>query len=96
MPFVVDDTQYGIGVTFKKEKEGYYVVKALAEESLDCGLCVNDRILRADEHDLKHLTAQQLAQYLLGPKHSVVVIDVLADDGSRRAVSCVRRWALKR
>ena len=96
VPLVVDGTQYGIGVTFKKEKDGYYVVKALAEESLDCGLCVNDRILRADKHDLKHLTAQQLAQYLLGPKHSVVVIDVLADDGSRRAVSCVRRWALKR
>ena len=100
--------KFGIGVTFRKDTEsGYFEVKALPKDNSNtspAGLCVGDRLLRADTQsslrgpfagDLKNILINDLALIVLAKEeNSLILFDVQAkeEDSPVRQVSVYRTY----
>ena len=83
--------RYGIGVTFKRDPEGYFMVQSLGEVGGgDSGLLVGDRIMSTGEVSFQGMSIQELSDVVLGEQNTTIVFKVQAHDGSERLVSAKR------
>jgi len=82
----------GIGVTFKKDGEGYYVVKKMSElgGAFASGLAVGDRVLAIDGHSMHRKSSQELSRCVLGPEGTRVTLSVRSVDGTVRDIEVKR------
>jgi len=82
----------GVGVTFKKDADGYYVVKRVSEHggAFASGLGVGDRVLSIDGHNMHRKSSQELSRCVLGPEGTSVTLCVRSQDGTVRDLEVKR------
>ena len=83
----------GIGVTFKKDLDGWYMVKRVLPGggAYLCGLKVGDRVVSIDGHKMHRKSPQELARSVLGPHATAVTLSVRSQDGIVRDVQVKRK-----
>eukprot|EP00960_Hanusia_phi_P046944 758123-Hanusia_phi.AAC.3 len=83
----------GIGATFKKDADGYFVIKKLAEHGAAraCNkIAVGDRVLEIDGHSMYRATALDLSRAILGQEGTWLTIILRSTDGSSKSVALRR------
>jgi C-terminal processing protease CtpA/Prc len=82
----------GVGVTFKKDGNGYYVVKRVSARggAFGSGLAIGDCVISIDGHSMHRKSSQELSRSVLGPEGTSVTLLVRSQDGSTRNIE-VRR-----
>jgi len=82
----------GVGVTFKKDGNGYYVVKRVSARggAFGSGLAIGDCVISIDGHSMHRKSSQELSRSVLGPEGTSVTLVVRSQDGSTRNIE-VRR-----
>jgi len=88
----MDTDKVGIGVTFKKDSEGYYMVKRVSERggAFASGLASGDRVLSIDGHSMHRKSSQELSRSVLGPAGTCVTLVVRSEDGTVRTIEVKR------
>ena len=82
----------GIGVTFKKDGDGFYIVKRVSEHggAFASGLAVGDRVLSIDGHSMHRKSSHELSRCILGPQGTSLTLSVRSQNGTVRDVQVKR------
>ena len=82
----------GIGVTFKKDGNGYYVVKRVSARggAFGSGLAIGDCVISIDGHNMHRKSSQELSRSVLGPEGTSVTLVVRSQDAITRCIEVKR------
>jgi len=88
-----DGDKVGIGVTFKRDGDGFFMVKRLSENggAITSGLAVGDRVLGIDGHSMHRKSSHDLSRCVLGPAGTSLTLLIRSPDGTERDIQIQRR-----